>query len=74
MRFLQRTDDLPPEPDCIGRRQRTAQRLTFEVLQHQVVRANVVDLADVRVIQRRDGVRLLLEAITVRADVLLDGD
>ena len=33
-----------------------------------------MDLADVRVVQRCDGARFLLEAITVRTRELLDGD
>jgi hypothetical protein len=40
----------------------------------QIVRADVVDLANVRIVQRRNGVSFALETLT-KADVaLLDGD
>ena len=42
-----------------------SQRRALDVLEHQVVRADVVDLADVRMIQRRDRARFLLESLGV---------
>ena len=56
------------------RRQRPADRLALEVFEHQVVRADVVHLADVRVVERGDRVRLALEALEVLGGHLFDGD
>ena len=42
-------------------------RRALEVLHHEVVGPDVVQDADVRMAQRRDGARLLLEALAVRA-------
>ena len=62
------------------RRQRPPQRRPFQEFQDEIPRPDVVDLADVRVVQRRDGARLLLEAsdavgvgVTPRRQYL-DGD
>ena len=46
-------------------RQRAAQRRAVDVLHHQVVRADVVQRADVRMVQRGDRARLLLETIAL---------
>ena len=43
-------------------RQRAFQRRALDVLHHQVIRSDIVQLADVGMIQRRDGARLALEA------------
>ena len=48
--------------------------LTFEVLQHQVVRSYVVHLADVGMVERRDRARLALEPLAVLRRQLLDRD
>ncbi len=42
--------------------ERTVQRGALHVLEHQIAGADIVDLADVRMIQRRNCPRLLLEA------------
>ena len=44
------------------RRHRPTQRRPFQEFQDEIPRPDVVNLADVRVVQRRDGARLLLEA------------
>ena len=72
--------DLQGQPRGVLRRQRPPQRRPLQELQHEIPRPDVVDLTDVRVVQRRDGARLLLEAsdavgvgITPRRQYL-DGD
>ena len=53
---------------CTARRshfldaERTVQRGALHVLEHQIAGADIMDLADVRMIQRRNRPRLLLEA------------
>jgi hypothetical protein len=51
----ERARDLHGEPRRFRRIHGTRQRLAFDVLQHQVVRTDVVDLADVRMIGGGDG-------------------
>ena len=43
------------------------ERRSLEVLHHEVVGPDVMQDADVRMAQRRDGAGLLLEALAVRA-------
>ena len=50
------------------------QRAAVEELHDQVVRPDVVELADVRVIERRNGARFALEAVAEFGGRLLDGD
>ena len=58
----------------LGNGQRPLQRLALDVLHHEVVGPDVVQRANVRVIQLRDGSRFALEALAERAQVLLDCD
>jgi hypothetical protein len=46
---------------------RPAQRLSLNELHYQIIRTHVVDLADVRMIQRRDRARFLQETAVVSA-------
>ncbi len=54
--------------------QRAAQWLALDVLYDQVIRTDVVQRADVRMIQRRNGPSFALEALAVRGFEDLDGD
>ena len=45
------------------RAERAPQGAPLDVLEDQIVRSDVVDLTDVRMIQRRDGARFALEPI-----------
>ena len=61
--FVERGDDLACDAKRFVEWKRTAKRLALDVLHDQVVRPDVVQRADVRVIQRRDRVGFTLEAI-----------
>ena len=43
-------------------RQRPLERRAFDVLHHQIIRADIVELADVGMIQRRNRLRFALES------------
>ena len=62
VRGLQRRGDLPRQMYSFDGRQRTSQRRSVDVLEHQVVRADVVNLADVRMVETGDGARVTLES------------
>ena len=62
MGVFQSAGDLDSELQGFLHRQRARERLTVHVLHHQVVRTHIVNLANVRVVQRRDGAGLLFEA------------
>src|SRR5215472_17342035 len=61
-------------PQSLLRFDRALQWLSLDVFHHQIVRANVVQGADVRMIERRNGARLALEPFTVRRTEDLDRD
>ena len=72
MRDRQRLGDCDPDFTNLVQRHRTfaqplGQSFSFEKLHHQIVgailRANVVELADVRMVQRRNRPRLALHAL-----------
>ncbi len=46
----------------------------FDILHHQIVRPDIVKMADVGVVQRRDGPGLALEALAELGFGNLDGD
>jgi hypothetical protein len=73
MGLLERVSDRQDRANRLGDTQRTAQRSSVDVLEHEIVGTDVVDLADVRMVQRRDRPRFLLEPIEV-ADQPLDRD
>ena len=62
VRGVQRTDGLETQPHRFIRREWPPRRRALDVLQHEIARADVVDLTDVRVVQARDRTRFLLEA------------
>src|ERR1700722_7032602 len=74
MRQLESVRDLSSNAQRVGQRQRSCERPAFDVLQHQVIRPDVVDLANMRMIQRGDCTRFLLEPGSVVALQLLNGD
>ena len=74
MRQLESIRDLSSNAQCVGERQGSCERPAFDVLQHQVIRPDVVDLANMRMIQRRDCTRFLLESGSVLTLQLLYGD
>ena len=55
-------------------RQRPLERRALDVLHHQVIRPDIVKLADVRMIQRRDGAGFALETLAELGLGNLDGD
>ena len=68
VRLVERIRDLNTVAQNLLERQRpfrqfVRQRFALEQLHHQVVLADVVQRADVRVIERRDRLRLTLEAL-----------
>ena len=65
VRGVERAGDLNGQRHRGGGGQRAAQRRAVDVLHHQIVRADVVERADVGMIQRRDRARLLREALAV---------
>ena len=66
--------DLHGEVEHLARPLDRRQRAAVEELHDQVVRPDVVQLADVRMIQRRDGARFALEAVAEFGGRLLDRD
>src|ERR1700694_5114678 len=63
MRGIQRLQNLPGVFDSFLQRKRTLQRRSFDELHNQVIRSDIVKLADVRIIQSRDRTRLGLEPL-----------
>ena len=65
---------------CIANRSASAsgkrppERLAFDVLHHQVIRTDVMERADVRMIQRGDGASFLLKTRRVLALELFNRD
>jgi hypothetical protein len=74
MRFLECIRDLPCNAQRLVERQRSLEILALDTLHDEVVRADVVQRADVGMIQRRHGARLALEAIAELFGGNLDGD
>ena len=66
VRRFQRVDDVDGDAEGVVEGQRPAHGRAVEVLHHEVVRADVVQDADVRMAQRRDGARFLVETLAVR--------
>jgi hypothetical protein len=51
------------DPQSFFERVRTSRSLALDVLHHQIVRSDIVNLADVGMIQRGDGLGLTLKAL-----------
>ncbi len=61
MSHLKGVGDLQRKADGFGRWQRPAQRHALDVLQDEIARTDIVDLTDMRMVQRGNGARLVLE-------------
>ena len=72
MRALERTRDRARQPHRILDRHRAAQGLAVDVLHDQVVRTDVVQRADIGMVQRSNRPRLLFEPARVRTLQRLD--
>jgi hypothetical protein len=73
MRDFERVHDVDGGTECLLERQRTADGRSLEVLHHQIVRTDVVEDADMRMVQRRDRARFLEKTRGVNAVERLDG-
>ena len=74
MRCIQSVTDLRPKFHDFLDRQRTLQRLAFDAFHYEVVGTEIVECADMRVIQGRYGTRLALEACAEFLAADLNGD
>src|SRR4029450_2612435 len=74
MGVFQRTGNLNGEAKRLVGWQWTLQALAFDELENQIPLADVMDLTDMWVIQRRDGAGFLIEAVTVGGRQPLDRD
>ena len=63
--LLERACNLNRQPYGLIRRKWTLERFAFDVLHHQIIRADVIQLANMRMVQRRDRARFLLEPLAV---------
>ena len=66
MRGVKRVQDLPGIEQSLIERQRALDRLALDALHDQVVGTHVVERADIRMIQRGDGLHFALEAFAER--------
>ena len=74
MCLLESTCDLNGQTYGLFCRQGASKRFAIDVLHDQIVRADVVELANVGMIQRRNRAGLALETIAVLTLQALDGD
>src|SRR5688572_24453740 len=58
---IERAGYLPHHSQRIVQRHRPAKRCALHILEDEIARADVVELTDVRMVQRGDGPRFLLE-------------
>src|SRR5688572_20157907 len=74
VRRIEGVDHLRRDTQRVANRQGTAERRALQVFHDEVVGSDVVQDADMRMVQRRDRPRLLREAVAVTARERLDGD
>jgi hypothetical protein len=74
VRRIQRIEYLFRVFDCFIERQRTSKRLAVDVLHNEVVGSDIMERADVRMIQGGNGARLTLKALAELGRRNLDGD
>ena len=67
-------EDLPREHQGVIELDRARERLPVDVLHDQVVRPDVIERTDMRMVQAGDRVRLALEAFAEGRQHFLDGD
>jgi hypothetical protein len=72
--FLEGARNLQRKPYRLVRWKWPTERLPLHILQHQVVGSDIVDLADMRMIQCGDCARFLFEPFAVLSRQPLDGD
>ncbi len=63
VRSLERQCDLIGDPEGLIKSQRTPQRFAVHQFHHQIVRAHIVEVTDVRVVEGRDREGFPLEAL-----------
>src|SRR5690348_8935758 len=73
VRLFQRLGDLYRQPNGFARRQRALNGFPLDVFHHQIVRTDVVKLADVRMVKRSDGAGFVAESFRVLALESFDG-
>ncbi len=74
VRGIDGIEDLPRQHQGFIGIDGTRQRLALDVLHDQIVRSDVVEGADVRMVQAGDRVRLALEALAEGRQTFLDGN
>src|SRR6476646_5543463 len=74
MGLVERIQNLPGQRERLLQRQRSGQRLALDVLHDQVIRPNVVQRADMGMIQRRNRMRLALEPLAETVTACLDSN
>jgi hypothetical protein len=63
VRLLERIGDLACDAQCVVERQRPLESLPFDVLHHEIMGPDVVQRADIGMVERRYSPRLALEPI-----------
>ena len=74
VRGVYRVKDLLGQGERLSDRHRTVQGFALDVLHDEIVRADVIERTDVRVVHRRDRPSLTLKALTERCVARLDRD
>ncbi len=74
MRGFQSSGDLQSRSHGVGFGHGPLEGRAFDILEHQIIRADVVNLADVRMVERRDGSGFLLETRAMVTFQPFDGD
>ena len=74
VRCVQQASDLPCAFECLLHRQGTFELLALDVLHHQIIRTDIINLADVGIIQRSDSLGFALESFAELGLGNLDGD
>ena len=74
VRGVQCVGDLAPQPHRFVSSNGTAERFPLEILEDEVIGSDVVDLANVWVVDRGDGARLALKPAHIVSDQPLDRD
>jgi hypothetical protein len=74
VRGLERLSYLDGVLQRLIERQRARKRFALDILHHQIVRADVVELTNVGMVQRSDGAGFTFEALAELDGRYLDGD
>ena len=74
VRFFERAGDLDGETEGLSRRQRWGQRTPVNEFHHQKVGANIVDLTNVRMVERGDRARFPIKALRIQGRQTFDCD